>query len=217
MITIGQERHLGRKAYFMMMSKKLGIALGVLFAAMVVVSIQGPLVQSAATSLGNASAASANSVLNSLVIVLLVSSVLIFFVGVFLAKVDYDNLTFTFETYDLVIRRGIITRTESSIPYHHMQSVHIERSPLQQIFGVSRIVLSTAEGNDSVESGKSGVVLEPVDRELADDIRQTIEARMSVDVIEDRDKFTADKGAPLAAAPAASAVQAPVEQPPIQS
>ena len=189
MITIGQERHLGSHAYFMMMSKRLIIALGFLFAAMIIVSAQGALVSSLRASSGAASAVSLNNGLNIVVGVLLITSIIIFFVGVLLAKIDYDNMSLTFDTYDLVIRSGLITKQESSYPYHHIQSVKIERSPIQQLFGTSRIIFVTNEKGSSGNSSEGTIVLEPVDKDLANDIRQTLESRMSVDIIEDRDKF----------------------------
>lgn len=163
------------------------MALVILFVAAIVLALQGPLTQSIASSMGVTSARSFSGGIDTLIIVLLLASIVTFFVGVILARLDYGNMTFTFETYDIVIRKGLITRRESSIPYHHIQKVHIERSPIQQMFRVSRVILATSE--DSKDADGS-IILEPIDADLADDVRQMIENRMSVDVIEDRDKFT---------------------------
>lgn len=47
---------------------------------------------------------------------------------------------------DLVIEKGILTRTRRSIPFDRVQDIDLERGPLQRLFGLAKVRLETAGG-----------------------------------------------------------------------
>ena len=45
--------------------------------------------------------------------------------------------------HDLVIQKGILSRTRRSIPFHRIQDVDIERGPLARLFGLAKLRIET--------------------------------------------------------------------------
>lgn len=58
--------------------------------------------------------------------------------------VAYRRWRFALRTRDLWIRRGIITRSVSVIPYRRLQFVDTQQGPLDRLFGLAELVVHTA-------------------------------------------------------------------------
>ena len=81
----------------------------------------------------------------------------------------YANYTFALEDDAFKIRRGVISKKETAIPYRQIRDVNIERSFFQQMAGVSKLVILTV-GEESLSSGVSESVIPVVnniDKHLA--------------------------------------------------
>lgn len=97
----------------------------------------------------------------------------------------FRNTTFSLQEFDLKMKSGVIQKREISIPYRHIQSVDILRGPIHQIMGLSKIVMLTAGHEEPNEKGLTEVVLEPIDRAFAEDIRNALQERIGVQVVRD--------------------------------
>jgi uncharacterized protein len=67
----------------------------------------------------------------------------------------------------LHLRHGVLTRRESTIPFHRVQHIDLEAGPLERRFGLTSLILRTAStSSDSTVPG--------IDADEADELRQRI-------------------------------------------
>lgn len=67
----------------------------------------------------------------------------------------------------LHLRHGVVSRRESTIPYHRVQHIDLEAGPLERRMGLTSLILRTASAStDSTVPG--------IDASDADDLRQRI-------------------------------------------
>ncbi len=77
-------------------------------------------------------------------------------IGTFLT---YNNFTFEINSKGLVIKSGVIHRSEVSLPYDQVQNVNIERTLFDRILGLSKLSIETAgsaQGNISNGTTNAG-------------------------------------------------------------
>lgn len=67
----------------------------------------------------------------------------------------------------LHLRHGVLTRHESTIPYHRVQHIDLEAGPIERRFGLTSLVLRTASA--SSDSSVPGI-----DARMAEDLRRRI-------------------------------------------
>lgn len=78
----------------------------------------------------------------------------------------YDTTWYVMSPRSLRVRRGIWTITEQTITFENVQDVRVTRGPLQQLFGIASVRVSTAGAGQSDQHGSSSgnaAVLEGVD------------------------------------------------------
>jgi putative membrane protein len=63
-----------------------------------------------------------------------------------MALVKYFTYRYRFGRDELVVREGVITRTERHIPYARIQNIDLVQNPLHRLFGVAEARLETASG-----------------------------------------------------------------------
>ncbi|MFG0331192.1 MAG: PH domain-containing protein [Phycisphaerales bacterium] len=106
----------------------------------------------------------------------------------------YDTTWYVMTERSLRIRRGIWTIHEMTITFENVQNIKITQGPLQRFFGLKTIVVETAGGGGSEESGatRHQGILEGLRN--AEEIRDTILARLrasqSAGLGDDRDEAT---------------------------
>lgn len=190
MITFGQKQHLGKKTLYLFILNRLWVSVFFLIILCVVAFFHDALVNLITAPLGSDGLPSPDLVnLVSSLIYLIIGGLFLIsliFIGaaIIISFLDYRNYTFSFEEFDLIVRRGIINREETSIPYRQMQDVDIEQSLMYQFFGVSRVVVITAGHEDSNMHDDTEMILEPIDKALAEEIRRALQARIGVQVVE---------------------------------
>jgi putative membrane protein len=64
------------------------------------------------------------------------------------AVVRYLTYRWRLEPEELVVREGVVTRTERHIPYDRIQNVDLVQNPLHRLFGVAEVRLETAGGQE---------------------------------------------------------------------
>ena len=170
MIIKGQETHLGKRAFVVLClekSKIPGIALIITVFVMLFRDVL-PL--------------SAQPTISSIVSFLILMTIVLFVVTFIVGWLDYSKYSFTFEEYDLRMKRGLIKKRETSIPYKQIQDINIERNPTFQLLGLSKIVMTTAGHEDAGQEGFSEVVIEAIDKELAGEMRDMLQEKIGVQI-----------------------------------
>jgi membrane protein YdbS with pleckstrin-like domain len=95
-----------------------------------------------------------------IVAVLIAVPLLIFFtaplVVAFVAlHVKFDSTWYVLSDRSIRLRRGIITILETTITYENIQNVTVEQGPIQRLFGISDLRISTAGGGGGSPHGES--------------------------------------------------------------
>lgn len=85
------------------------------------------------------------------------------------AVISYYNFDYFIRDQALQIRSGVFRRTEQSIPFERIQSIHIEELAMHRLFGVVRLKVETAGSKE--EEG----IIEALSPVVATQIKQLIE------------------------------------------
>ena len=124
-----------------------------------------------------------SSLVSFIAVIVLVVAVILFIIGYTIARLQYRNYTFTLEEYDLKLKRGIFDIEEVSIPYRQIQSVDITKPFVYDLFGVCRLVLMTAGHEEADAKDESDTVFDPIDKDIAVEIRELLQKRIGVQII----------------------------------
>ncbi len=89
---------------------------------------------------------------------------------------------------DLKIARGLIATEQIGIPYRHIQDAKIERSLVDQLFGVSDIIITTLDVGESGESPQAAktqdtIILPALSKEIALQIQDIVLKKAQVEQI----------------------------------
>jgi uncharacterized membrane protein YdbT with pleckstrin-like domain len=200
MIALNQELHLGRKAYLLMASRKMTagivillIAVIILLASHLIIGWVGKGIAASGTTAIHASTASISGIVNGATIGLFVLGLLVMLAGLITARMEYDNCTFTFEEFDLKLKRGVLGVKEVSIPYRQIQDVDVERDLSHRMTGTARLIIDSAGHEEADEKNETNIILDPIEEGMAEDIRTMMQRKIGVQVVVGEDQ--ADKEA----------------------
>ncbi len=191
MIPENQDRQLGYKAFILLALRRVGpgilfFLLGLLLStfsdyifaqALNMMSMSGTAdVQSLATF---------KTTLMYLIAILYIIGVLGAPIGFLISLIEYHNYTYLIGEFDLVMKKGILHKRQTSLPYRQIQSVNIDRPFVYLLFGLSKLILLTAGTEEKDEHGLVEIVLEPMDKDEAEEIRNMLEREIGVQITED--------------------------------
>lgn len=111
-------------------------------------------------------------------------AVLFMCIGVIVNILRYQFFVFTLEEFGLRLRKGVLRVEEISIPYRQMQNVDVTRPLVYRLFGISRLVVLSAGHEQAGEGDQTDTVFDPIDSEVAEEIRVLLGRRIGVQVIE---------------------------------
>jgi len=190
MIPLNQEQHLGRKAYMLMVSRKMTVGFVIFIISLLLIPGKNLLAGliAGAMSVGGASTkyavAMSSNVTAGVIVAAFIVALFAMLVGVSAARLEYGRTTFTFEEFGMKLRKGVLSVIETSIPYRQMQDVTIERSLIHQFMGTSRIVIESAgEETPGEPIDESEIILDPVDKDTAEEIRAMLGRKIGVQVV----------------------------------
>ncbi len=127
---------------------------------------------------------SAQPIITSIIYFLTLATVFLFIVVFIIGWFDYHDYTIVFEEYDVRVKRGLVRKRETSIPYRQIQNINIERDTTHQMFGLSKVILDTAGHEDGkAEKGMSEVVIEAIDKKLAEEVRDMLQKKIGVQIV----------------------------------
>ena len=191
MISINVPTNLGRKAFTFLLYRRMIPAIACVCIAIVGAIIGNPLVRgiidllSVAGPVSRSTQLTIASFVSNGIFALIAIGIVIFMIAFVKSSLEYRNLSFTLEELNLKIKRGILSTTETSTPYRQIQGVEIERSVNYKMVGLSRLVLNTTketEGSTNHETDR--IILEPIDAILAEEVREVLERKIGVQIIE---------------------------------
>ena len=207
MITLGQEQRLGRKSFLLLLAKNTTPGFALLVIDLVAMLLNVPLkiflAHAVATASGQTGADTilkASAAISGIILALLLASLVIIFIGYLITRLVYVHYTYSFEEFDLKLKRGIFTIREVSLPYRQIQDVNVDRSLLYRFLGVSRVIINSAAHEDFKENNQTDIILEPIDKEDAEQIRTILERKIGVQIIEGQEKADRDEAKAAAAA-----------------
>ena len=197
MIQEAQEQHLGHKAFILFTLRRMSFGFIILVLVLIIAILNEHLLNGTTDILTSGGIAKteavgfASMILTDITLIIFGAGILICLLGVLISLLDYKNYTYTFDEFDLIIKRGILDKKETSIPYRQIQDVNIERPLTYQILGLSKLTFSTAGTEETDKSEMTEVNIEPIDKDTAEEIQGLLQRKIGVQVVEDSVK--ADK------------------------
>jgi uncharacterized membrane protein YdbT with pleckstrin-like domain len=191
MIPLGEPQHLGFKAYVLMVIEYVSPAIGIVIVALILTLFDEILVDAFANLAGIMypdTAYTADQIslfLGWIIFILLGLATIILALGIIAASLVYHFYTYTIENHDLRLKRGVLHKEEISIPFRQMQNVNIIRSLFYQLLGVSKLYIDSAGHETPGQPDKSEIILKPIEKEIAEEIRSLLEHRIGVQLVED--------------------------------
>lgn len=106
----------------------------------------------------------------------------VFGIGGFIGWLVYKNYTFALGPDSLKVKRGILNKEETAIPYRQIQDVDIDRDLTFQMIGLSKIIILTAGHEDAKEGGddESEGILPAIDKHLAEWLQAELLQRANI-------------------------------------
>ena len=200
MIPFGKAQHLGPKAFLLLLLRSVSPAIAFLILGSVALGLESWLERSLILSMRLASApagapavGSAGGYIAWFILGLYALAAIFFVLGFILSWLIYINYTFKLEEFDLKLRRGILNIEEVSIPYRQVQDVNIDRSLFYRFLGVSKLIIDSAGHEEADEKNETHILLEPIDKHIAEAVRSILERRVGVQVVKDERRADADE------------------------
>jgi len=190
MIEIGKPQNMGRKTMMLIIARHTTIGF-VVFIISGIIAFIGPVISSAIVgamslngSVDSASVASVSGAISAFSVMALLASVILILVGMIIGIVQYRNHVFVLDEFSLKFRRGIFDQKEVTLPYRQIQDLNLTRTVMHRIFGVSRLLMVTAAHEDAGDQSESDTIFDPIDADLAVEMRHFLEHKIGVQVIE---------------------------------
>ena len=189
MIPLNVEQHLGRRTWLLLLSKKITTSMVLLFLALILGSMKDFLGQILS---GGAVNHTISSIISLIAMIILFVALIMFIIGYIIALISYRNYTFTLEEFGLKLRKGIFNIEEITVPYRQIHGVDVVQPIVYRLFGVSRLVLTTAGVEDKKEGADSNTVFDPIDSYLAEGVRVMLQRKVGVQIVEGEKKADVD-------------------------
>ncbi|MDD5152691.1 MAG: PH domain-containing protein [Candidatus Pacebacteria bacterium] len=123
---------------------------------------------------------SIESILDFLIKASFVVSLFAILIGAEISWLLYVDTTFCLGEDAFTIKRGILSKTQISIPYRQIQDVYLSQSLLQRILGVSRLVVLTGGDDENDKEGESAGIFEIIDAVTAESLKEIILERSNI-------------------------------------
>ncbi len=181
MLTLNERHRLGRKTYWLFFLKN-SVGAILFFGAAILFLILSSIGSETLTGSLNLTNDGVRTAQAFLVLGLLATSSAFILLGAISAIwtwYEYKSYTFILDDHALEVSRGIITKENISIPYHHIEDINLEQSLFYQMIGVCRLVIMTAgrgTNQDDYQDQSEGI-LPAIDIEMGHEIQKTIMKR----------------------------------------
>ncbi len=190
MLVIGKPQNLGKKTLMLILARRTSVGFVVFMAAIILATVSPAVslmivnLMSLSGSSGHSAIANISGAVSSFSVMALLAGIILIMVGIIIGLIQYRNHIFILDEFSLKFRRGIFDQMEVSIPYRQIQDMNIVRTIPHRIFGVSRLIMITAGREDTADHNEADTIFDPIDADLAVDIRVFLERKIGVQVIE---------------------------------
>ena len=171
-----QYHKLGRKALYLLVIQKslVAIFLFIIEIALLAISSSGVL-NSAVHSNPNLIA-----IINGAMLV-----VFLLFIGIMAGYFAYSSFRYKITENGFSIERGIASKTETSLPYHHIENVEVEQSMMYRLFGLCDLIVLTTGRDDAAtkSENESKIALSGIDVAAAHALQEYLLSRANVQEI----------------------------------
>ena len=181
MLALNERQRLGRKTYWLFLLKN-SIGAIIFLCATIFFLVLSTIGAEVLTGSLNLSDDGIRAIQAFLVLGLLASAaafVILALVAMVWTWYEYKSYTFILDDHALEVSRGIVTKENISIPYHHIEDINLEQSLFYQMIGVCRLVIMTAgRGNiHDDEQAQSEGILPAIDLATGREIQNIIMKR----------------------------------------
>ncbi len=174
------ENTFGIKTLFFYIYQRVTLGLVLLILGANLPGISQFIISMGNINLGQTSIETVNRVGNILMAIIILLSLFIIVLGLVLSIIKYISSTYILEDYALVLRHGLIGKTEVLIPYKQIQSVDTNQSIFLRIIGLSNLVVLSA-GNEEGRSGvKADEVFRVIDSRIAEYLKEELLRRANL-------------------------------------
>lgn len=203
MIPVGKPLHLGTKTLAIMILRGMAPGIFILFLVALLSFYQNYFIQLSVSSVqivGNTMPSIGGGLaafLPKAIPALFFLAIIFICFGFVVSSLQYRFFVFTLEEFGLHLRKGILNVEEITIPYRQMQDVDVTRSILYRLLGLSRLVVFSAGHEQPDEPEQTDTLFDPIDSDIAEEIRIILDRRIGVQVIEheteaDREELAAE-------------------------
>lgn len=98
---------------------------------------------------------------------------------------EYRNYAILFDENNFKIRRGALSVEEIGVPYRHVKEVRVKRSLIDQLAGVSTVIISVVQDDDDwLAAKKEEIVLFSIDQAAAARIQDAILRKTEIEKLD---------------------------------
>ena len=103
-------------------------------------------------------------------------------ITILVAYVDYYSVRYKVAENDFSMIRGIISKQEISLPFHQIENVDIEQSPVYRLLRVCDLIILTAGHEDigHTDKNESEIVLSGLEIDVAKDLQKRLLERANI-------------------------------------
>ena len=190
MLVIGKPQNLGKKTLMLILTRRTSVGFVVFIASIILATITPAIstmivnIMSLSGTSGHSAVANISGAVSSFAVMALLAGIILIMVGIIIGLIQYRNHVFILDEFSLKFRRGIFDQMEVSIPYRQIQDMNIVRTIPHRMFGVSRLIMITAGREDTEDHNEADTIFDPIDADLAVEIRVFLERKIGVQVIE---------------------------------
>ncbi len=170
-LVVGTYYKLGAKTFWLTLAERISVSVALLvIAAVLALTLRLGLIPEE---------------VKGLLALAIISFFVLFFLSLiivtFVTWLTYTHHTFSLDNDAIRIRKGILTKIETSLPYRQIQNVEVERRLLFQLLGLSKLVIITAgHDNPNTERDESEGILPAIDRYIAAALQDELVRRSDV-------------------------------------
>ena len=198
MIPIGKPEHLGKRTLIIMIIQGLLPSVALLFLVIFLSLFKESFSSFMTTSLYTVSEItpvignSLYSFIPNIIPTIFLLAILFGGIGTIISSLRYNFFTFSIEEFGLKLRKGILKVIEINIHYRQMQNVDITRPLIYRLLGLSRLVIFSAGHEQAGEEEQTDTTFDPIDFEIAEEIKELLGRRIGVQVIEHESEADAE-------------------------
>ena len=118
------------------------------------------------------------------IFIYIIALIFIIILGVFFGWLQYYRYWIFIDEKDLKVARGLIAIEQIGIPYRFIKDIKIQRSLIDQLFGVSDVIITVLGDQDTAtEERNTTVVFPAVSQEIGLEIQDIVLKRAQVEQI----------------------------------